>query len=343
MQTFEQTIIEICQTIEISSDFTISHTAYPSLELSEEMIDKFSQSSTEAQSNLLKLQIQNYLYDIYFDRSLMSLDEIEIESEQPTLIQNNVIDGIDINFRQQLRQGNTGTGYFDPDWLVVANTDNHELIVAKDGLNLHIDPNLHLAKNSSPEIGDSVAIRLPNNLAGQDTYIIVGNLGSPDRVSSVELYFNFTPAGAIAIATSLTHELNKLEIPFQFAILHNPDLFYRTDSGILLLSQSDYLATQNLIAQIYQAHQADFSPNIPLCTKQLAPGLALAEISTTSANFGLQRCELIATGLLAVISQQQLSATQKLDVIRQQFAVAGLDWFCPHLNFATVDCYKPLI
>ena len=93
----------------------------------------------------------------------------------------------------------------------------------------------------------------------------------------------------------------------------------------------------------HQAHQADFSPNIPICTKRLAPGLALAEISTTSANFGLQRCELIATGLLAVISQQQLSATQKLDVIRQQFAVAGLDWFCPHLNFATVDCYKPLI
>jgi hypothetical protein len=170
---------------------------------------------------------------------------------------------------------------------------------------------------------------------------MVGNFGMPNSPMSIELYFNFTPDAAVAIAQTLTHELNKLSIPFQFAILHNPALFRCYDAGTLKLSQADYLAAQTVLAQIYRTHQADFSPDVPLFTKQLAPGLGIAEVPTTTpGSFGMQRCELLATGLLAAMAQGQTLAADKLNTIRQQFATAGIDGLKPHLNPDALDCYK---
>ena len=335
MLTFPEIITEIVEKVEIDPDFAIRHPDYPPLEQPAETIARFKRTPPQLQAKYLTIQVQAYLYDIYFSQSLMSLQTIETQAQQPLLVQNNVIDGIDVEFHQRLQKSNTSNGYFDPDWQVVAEADNNELIVVKDGLNIHIDRSQHLSKDfKRATIGDIVPIYLPHNLAGQDSYIMVGNFGIPDRASSVELYFNFTPDAAVEIAPNLTRELNKLGIPFQFAILHNPELFHRADAGVLWLPQAGYLAAQSALAKIYQAHQADFAPEVPLFTKQLAPGLGLAEVPTTSGNFGMQRCEVLATGLLAAMEQGQTLTT-----IRQQFATAGIDWLQPYLNPAAVDRY----
>jgi hypothetical protein len=340
MPTFAEIITDITEKIEIDPNFAIRHPEYPPLEQPDETIARFQRTPTQLQAKYLTIQVQAYLYDIYFSQSLMSLKTLAATAQQPLLVQNNVIDGIDVEFHQRLQQGNTSNGYFDPDWQVVAAAENNELIVVKDGLNLHIDRSHHLAKDfKQAHIGDIVPIYLPHNLAGQDSYIMVGNFGIPDRANSVELYFNFTPDAAVAIAPNLTRALNKLGIPFQFAILHNPDLFHRADAGILSLPQAGYLAAQTALAQIYQAHQADFSPQVPLFTKQLAPGLGLAEVPSSPANFGMQRCELLAIGLLTAMEQDLTLATDKLHIIRQHFATAGIDWLQTYLNPAAIDCY----
>jgi HopA1 effector protein family len=69
----------------------------------------------------------------------------------------------------------------------------------------------------------------------------------------------------------LTKELNTLKIPFQFAILHNPELFYRYDTGSLWLSRSSYFSIQTILRKIYQARQTEFFPNAPLFSKHLNP------------------------------------------------------------------------
>jgi HopA1 effector protein family len=340
MPTFAEIITDITEKIEIDPNFVIRHPDYPPLEQPTETIARFQRTPPQLQAKYLTIQVQAYLYDIYFSQSLMSLEKLETKARQPLLVQNNVIDGIDVEFHQRLQQGNTSNGYFDPGWQVVAAAENNELIVVKDGLNLHIDRSHHLAKDfKQAKPGDIVPIYLPHNLAGQDSYMMVGNFGIPDRANSVELYFNFTPDAAVAISPNLTRELNKLGIPFQFAILHNPDLFHRADAGILSLPQAGYLAAQTALAQIYQVHQAEFSPQVPLFTKQLAPGLGLAEVPNSPDPFGIHRCELLAIGLLAAMEQDRTLATDKLNIIRQHFATAGIDWHQPYLNPAAVDCY----
>lgn len=337
MLAIQQILTEIVGKIEITPDLTISHPEYPPLELPPALVTKLPQLSPQFQLKCTIDRVQTYLHDIYFTHRLMSLAEIVIAARQPLQVKNNLIDGIDINFFQRLRQSNTSTGYFDRDWQVVA-SDGDELIVVKDGLHLHIQLHQHLPPDlRQAEIGDVVPIYLPHNLVDRDTYIIVGNAGIPVRATSIQIYFHATPDAAVAIAYQLTSGLNTLNIPFQLAILHDPSLFYRYDSSTLWLCWADYLQVQPVLERIYRSHQTAFSPQVPLFSKQLAPGLGLVEVPTSSDPFGIHRCRLLATGLVTAMARDEPQSTLKLETIRQGFVAAGIDWQQPHLSFSTIN------
>lgn len=335
MSSFQQILTEIAEKVAIDRDFTISHPDYPPLVTNPETIDKLQQIAVELQARYLTAQVQKYLHDIYFSHSLLSSQELNSLATNQT-VKNNMVDGIDIDFYPRLIQSNTSRGYFDLDWEIVAQTDRGELIVVKNGLHLHVDPHQHLSPEFDRSVGNIVPIRLPPNLVGKDTYIAIGNAGIPDSESTIEIYFNFTPDAAVEICRTLTIELNKLGIPFQFAILHDPALFHRYDAGTLELSQSHYQLVQPVLTEIYQIHQAAFSPPVPLFSKQLAPGLGLAETPTSFDRFGMNRCQLVATGLVLAISRGQISSAEKLNSIEQEFGSAEINLQQPHLNLAEI-------
>jgi HopA1 effector protein family len=354
MSNFYQILTEIIAKIEIlhgrgsanDANFTVAHADYEAQELTPDVIEKLHQAAPQIRSKYLTTQVQEYLYDIYFSHSELSLQELEIAKRQPIQLTNNIVNGIDIHFYEQLRQSNTGEGYLDSNWQVVAETEDRELVVVKDGLHLHIDRHRYLDPDLAyVTIGSTIPIYLPPSLVGEDTYIIVGNAGTPkvhkpnSGEKFLELYFNFTPDAAVAISTQLTHELNRLKIPFQFAILHDPVLFHRYDAGTLRLSQAGYLAIKPVLTQLHKLQQAEFSVNVPLFSKQLAPGLGLAEVPTAPGSFGMQRCELVAKGLIAAIEQDRTTATDKFELIQQQWTIAGLDLRQPYLNPLRSDCY----
>jgi hypothetical protein len=338
MSNHHQILAELVEKVQIDINFGISHPDYPPIVAPPEVIQRLQQMTPQLQRKYSIAQIQNYLYEIYFNHSSLSLSEVAAAAQQSAEIKNNTINGVDLNFYRQLQQHNPGRGYLDPDWQVVATTETSELVVVKDGLHLHIDPQQHLPPDLQlAEIGDIVPIYLPPDLMGQDTYIMVGNFGSPARSSSVQVYFNFTPDAALEIAQALSQELNKLGIPFQFAILHNPDLFNRYDPGILSLPQAGYFAIKPILAKIYQTHQAEFATDIPVFTQWLAPGLAIAEEPDAPVTFGLQRCGLVAAGLVAAMAQSKTAAADKLEHIQQEFTTAGIDWLQPQFNPATTN------
>lgn len=342
MPSLDQVITEIVEKIAIDRDFTIAHADYPPLNTSPETLSQLQQLSVDLQQKYLVAQVQSYLYDIYFSHSSIGLRELAEIAQQPPTIKNNLIDGIDINFYPRLQQSNTGTGYFDPDWQILAATDRDELIVVKAGLHLYIDPRQHLAPASQPATpGMIVPICLPPNLVGQDTYISIGNAGIPQSTELVQIYFNCTPDAAIEINHRLTSALNHQNIPFQLAILHDPALFYRCDGATLELDQADHQSVQPVLAEIYQTHPAVFSPPVPLFSKQLAPGLGLVEGSDPHS-FGQDRCQILATGLVRAISRGCTSPTEKLMTIHQALAKAGIDLDQPYLNPDAIDNY-PLL
>ncbi len=351
-----KTLTEIINKVKIDPSiargFSLSHIDYPPVEFEPDLIARFQKISPDLQAKYFKLQVQNYLHDLYFDHSLLNIQELTIQAQNIHQIKNNIVDGIDIDFHQRLQKSNTSNGYLDPNWHVVGETDDGMLVVTKDGLNLHIDRKQHLPKDRKKATpGDIVSIYLPNNLVGRDTYIMVGNFSAPNLLSTdrgqpeqlVELYFNFTPDAAVEIGQKLTRGLNKLGIPFQFAVLHNPHLFYRYDSGKLLLSQAAYLSARTILVDIYRSHQANFNPQIPLFTKQIAPGLGIAEVPNGEPNpvsFGKHRCELLAAGLVEMAQQDRASLSHQLSMIEQHLTAAGIDPLQPYLNPESVDVYE---
>jgi hypothetical protein len=338
MSNTEQILIEITEKIQIGTDFSVRHPDYPPLEVEPEIVERFHETPQPLQTKYLTLQVKTYLHDLYFSHSLKKIEDIATAAK----ISNDKSEGMDLKFLQRLQQSNISNGYTDEGWQIVAEVNPEMSIVVKDGLHLHVDRKRHLPKEfRRAAIGNTIPIYLPNSLVGRDTYIIVGNAGKPDRSRAIDIYFNHTPDAAVAIALKLTRALNKLGIPFEFATLHHPELFDRYDSSTLCIPQTSYPSIQRVLAEIYHAHQGEFSANIPIFTKPLAPGLGLAEVPTTASTFGIERCQVLATGLLAATDQGYTLPADKLKIIHREFATAEIDLCQPYLiNAGAVDVYS---
>ena len=88
-----------------------------------------------------------------------------------------------------------------------------------------------------------------------------------------------------------------------------------------------------------------FLSNIPLFTKLLAPGLGLAEKpeykETTGERFGLNRCQIVADGLLDAWDNGDRTSSCRINAISKRFQMHFIDLQRPYLN-TIEDIYTPL-
>lgn len=355
MDSTEQNILQALQDIthnlQIQSNFCLSHPKYKPMELPAEAIDRFQKVPSQLQEKYLSLQLRSFLYGVYYNGSLR--DAMTLEADSTKLapqqnLENNTILGIDLEFYDRLHKSNSGEGYFDPDWFVVRAEIDGSLAVTKGGLTLHIDRDRHLKpEQRSAVVGDSVAIKMPRNLVQNGFYMAVGNAGH-DRggAQTVRIYFNLNSEGAVAVMGNLTQQLNQLDIPFAFKALYNPDDYGRYDSGVLYFERNYYQDVRQVLQTVYTDERSHFQAEIPLFTKSLAPGLAMAEEPNYKfaavESFGMNRCQIVANGLLEARQQGDESTECRLKAIFQQFSLLGLDWQRPYLNANSEDIYMPL-
>ncbi|MGB7444063.1 MAG: T3SS effector HopA1 family protein [Coleofasciculaceae cyanobacterium] len=345
------TLQDITDNIEIEN-FSIHHPHYKPLEPPAEAIERFQQMSEEVQHKYLSLQLRNFLYGIYYNGSLRTtLAPEAVTQDLPLDLENNTFLGLDLKFYERLHESNRGNGSFDPGWSLVKEESDGSLMVTKGGLKLHIEREKHLqSAEKSANVGDKVAIRLPKNRVQNGFYVAVGNAESNHATSSanaqvlVRVYFNLTPDGAVVVMDRLTQQLNEKAIPFSFKVLYHPDYYERYDSGVLYFDQSEYEAISQVLQTIYAENQSYFRPEIPLFTKQLVPGLGLAEEPdqkfALQESFGMNRCQIVANGLLAAWHQGDNSPESRMKLILEQFSSLGIDLERVHLNAKSKDIYK---
>ncbi|MGL5835003.1 MAG: T3SS effector HopA1 family protein [Waterburya sp.] len=355
---------DIVNQVQIESNFCIRHPNYQPVELPPPTVERFQKLPTELQSKYLAQILQGFLYGIYYNGSLkkaLALDNDLKSSQLYQDLENNTFLGVDLDFYDRLHQSNQGQGYFDPGWQIIASEieskteDQTEdiLVVTKGGLTLHVNVENHLppeAKNAT--IGDLVAIRLPKNRVQNGFYMAVGNTGARQTSEqerkdvTVRIYFNLTAEGAIAIMTSLTTQLNSLAIPFSFKALYNSADYGRHDSAVLYFDSRHYEEIKQVLETVYSQQQEHFQPEIPLFTKQLAPGLALAEEPdhkfSSKDSFGTNRCQIIANGLLAANQSENDTPESRLSAIAKEFDSLGIELERCYLNANSEDIYTPL-
>jgi HopA1 effector protein family len=347
---------DIANNVEIQTNFCIRHSDYKPLELPTEVVTRFQSLPIKLQHKYLKELLQCFLYSIYYNGSMQTAlaSQTEIADIALPNLENNTFLGIDLEFCDRLHQSNCGEGYFDSGWRVVRQENDGSLAVIKDGLTLHIQRDRHLKglEQSTTDVGDFVAIRLPKNLMENGYYVAVGNAGRGDRQQPssdsmiISIYFHFTSEGAVVVMASLTQQLNEINIPFNFKVLYNPSDYNRYDSGVLYFERSHYSIVREVLQRVYAENQAHFQPEIPLFTKQLAAGLAVAEEPdqkfSEQESFGMNRCQIVANGLLETWHKGDNFPESRMNAIFQHFSLLGIDWQHPYLNAQSEDIYTPL-
>jgi len=345
---------DIVNNVQIKSNFCISHPNYKPMELPAEVLTRFQPLPLDIRNKYLSLQLRKFLYGIYYNGALRATLAPDANSDNLPVyqhLQNNTVVGINLEFYAQLHESNGGEGYFDPGWSVLRQESDGNLAVQKNDLTLHIECDLasaarHLqVAEKSALVGDTVAIRMPRNLVENGFYIAVGNAGLVN-CSGVHIYFNLSPEGAVAVMVNLTRQLNEISIPFTFKVLYNPSDYGRYDSGDLYFERSNYDTVRQVLQTMYVENQSHFQSSVPLFTKFLALGLGLAEETdckfAAQESFGMNRCQIVANGLLSAWQKGDNSPEGRMTSIRQHFSQLGIELQRPYLNAKSEDIYTPI-
>jgi HopA1 effector protein family len=148
---------------------------------------------------------------------------------------------------------------------------------------------------------------------------------------------------------SITQQLNQLSLPFAFQTICDPSDGDRYDTGILKIGKDSYATVRPILQSLYQEQQSHFRPDMPLFTKHLALGLALAEeprepsaSAPNSEQFGSHRCQILATALLDAQHNSQNSPHSRMSFIFQNFSARGIKIQHPYLSADSADIYEVL-
>ena len=348
---------DIVENITIQSNFCITHPQYKSFELNAKSVERFEKLPPSLQQKYLSIQLSAFLSGIYFTHSigntLANDQEIANSAKYKTTKNTTTSWGIDILFFDRLHNSNHGQGNDDPDWRVLRQKKNDDLVVSKDELTLHIKRQKHLhPPTQNAAVGELVSIRLPRSRVDSRNYIAVGNAGSHEvgnldsKQQSVCIYMNFEAEGAVIFMDSLTKHLNELGISFSFKVPFNPWDYNRCDSGKLYFRKQDYQAVKSVIKSIYLKTKAHFNSECPFLTKILAPGIALAEEPdlkiSEEESFGKNRCQIIANSLLEAWQKGEDSPDSRMATIIDHFHQNEIDLKQPYLNGTSNDVYSLL-
>jgi hypothetical protein len=247
-------------------------------------------------------------------------------------------------FTHALSSANAGQGAREPGWTVVGE-DAGALVVTRDGLTLWVAPaEISPADGVSITPGAPVGVLMPKELLrlSPGFYMALGDTEFPvdDSEPIVRFYWNLTREGAPALIEVLTRRLNAERLAFRVKVVSDPGQYTRCDAGVLYTLGSNYECVSAIVAEAYNAIAPALKPATPALTKQLAPGLGLAEEpGEKMVSFGMSRCRLLAEAIASAAERGIRDTSQRLEAVSERFAQEGIDLDTPYLNPGSSDHY----
>ncbi|MBG1267504.1 T3SS effector HopA1 family protein [Nostoc sp. WHI] len=342
-----QILQELASQIEIESyNFVVIHPKFQQQKIPADVLAQLQKLPQNVQDEYLISLLQKLIFGIYYSgESLLKKNQLtqinyEIGLEDTPC-------EVDWEFCDKLHKNNYGKGSWNPNFRVLRQEADGSLAVEKKGITIHIQRDHHLRlEEQSAAIGDMVSIPRPSSHIRNQFYIAYGDLVYTWSYPSVYIYFNFSPKGAVALMGHLTKQLNAIKIPFDFNALYNPSSYGRYNSGILRINKDSYEVVRQVLQTVYAENESHFQTHVPIFTKVLAPGLALAERPEKEfrflEDFGMNRCKIVANALLDAHNNSDESPEARMKYIRQHFKDLEIDLESPYLNPNSEDIYTPL-
>ena len=319
---FQQQLRDALTQITVTPELTIIHPGYELAPVSQTYQSYLQQISPSERDRYLISKLQRHLYDVFIGRQTKSQ---QVAEAAPAV--NHGDRWYETEFYRQFLQANHGKGYSDPGWVLTGQL-GQLWQAAKDGLNLFVDPRLHLFEPQAElTIGQTMAIRLPSSAIDRGVYIAVGDAGSLDssNVSSSDIwqiYFNLDADTALVLLDFVSQELNHQMIPFELRLAYCDRDYQYLDAAILEFSKQDWSQVQPAIDKFYRQNKAGFSSEIPFFCQLLQSGLGLAyrgkcSTSDRQCNLGLEHCKIIAETIVKRLQNSNLQLQSSLDCIWQ--------------------------
>lgn len=247
-------------------------------------------------------------------------------------------------FIEVLSKANAGEEKWISGWNVLQTDSLGGIQVQKGQQKKYFTQGQYQIHQTAPGQPIVASVFLPKeSLNGQPGfYIAFGN--ARERIEFqddiLRIYWHITAQGAQPLVHHLTKQLNYYEIPFSFKCASYPHLYARRDPAVLYLKSPYFEFVLRILKPVYKKILPYLIASVPLFTKAIGKGVALAEDPGTGESFGMHRCRLLAEAIV-FISQNGISLlSEKLAAVERYFQQQGLNLDTPFLNSKTADIYQ---
>ncbi|MFY9893698.1 MAG: T3SS effector HopA1 family protein [Xanthobacteraceae bacterium] len=250
----------------------------------------------------------------------------------------------DTDFLDRLSAANKTPRGWDPAWQVYQ-LDVNGAVHARKGECFRLVLPGHFASEPgrAVTVGDRISIRTSREsrtMVPGFYFVFSSTVGSEfDEALLCRIYFNVSADGACNLVEWLTRTLNRYDVPFRLKCLDRRTAYddKRADSAVLFIARRYADFVVRTIAADHGVLQPELNPEVPLFTRRLAPGVAIADDPRTGESFGQSRMRLVSRGLVNAWYDGTSDTDVALAAINDAFRTAGVSLQRPHLNAGNAD------
>lgn len=248
------------------------------------------------------------------------------------------------DFLSQLSQANSGLSRWDMGWRVKRVEPTGKVWAEKTGVSRMFAPGEFVsfdAPAAPMAAGASIGayVARESTLVQPGFYVAFGEtISSSDPLDVVRFYWNIDGTGVRILLRTLTRDLNRFQVPFQFKCPIYWQSYVRRDTAVLYIKKNFFFLVKDLAASWHQECKLYLRDDVPLFSLRLFPGISLAEDPGNGESFGMNRCRHVAEAIWNSYTAG-LPKEQYLQAVTQQFQRHGLDFSRPYLNAGSVDQY----
>lgn len=242
----------------------------------------------------------------------------------------------DPGFAQALSGNNLTQNRWDLNWRIYALGANGQLYLQKGEFQRSAMPGEYISQGAPLQPGAQVDlwIRRESFQAQPGFYFVYSETptDSWDEFELVRYYFHAPARSAPALLRYWTTELNRLRVPFRLKTLTEPSHYTRADAMVLYFARRYHPQAARVALRMPREVAETLRPEAPLFTRTLRPGVGIAEDPNTGESFGMNRCRLVAEGVLDAWATGLQTVDARLRAIEARFRAAQLNLDRPHLS-----------
>ncbi len=287
------------------------------------------------QPNPLISQLEQQLYQHCYTQKFTGklLAESTVPAQDDTLL-------------QELSEANSTRERWEGGWQIYQVLPAGQYLAYRYGLTRMFWPGEFITRDGpggAPRVGTNISAFFPRESRTMQPgfYYAFGEsvTDQQDDYGLLRFYWNIKPDGAASLIRLVTRDLNRFQVPFRFKCMSYRTYYARLDAAVLYVNKRYFRIVAELVSGIYREVQQYLQPETPLFTKQVRPGLALAEDPGNGESFGTSRSRIFAEGIWNAYAQGSQAEQARLQEVANTFGKYGISFERPYLNPGSVDRY----